>query len=155
MERGFPGWLNSLDNIKPMPGESFNAFKDRAFIAAMNDVFGQIFLENQTEEGVRKQIKRGDFKEAVKLMKAWFERKPEDVETLRMLKAELIARRTEVRAIKAGYARTLRRNRRAKRAAADVRACLACGAPMAGKRAGALTCSTKCRVKVFRAESRS
>jgi hypothetical protein len=79
----------ALDKIEPLPGETYNAFKDRAFIAAMNEVSARLFLENQTEEGVRRRIDRGDFKYAIKLMKAWFERKPEDVETLRTLKAYL------------------------------------------------------------------
>src|SRR6516164_8888738 len=133
--------------IEPLPGETYNTFKDRAFIAAMNDVFGRLFVEAQTEEGVRSRIDRGDFKYAIKLMKAWFERKPEDVETLRSLKAYLREKRVEARAIKAGYARTYRKNKRAKRATEDVRVCAGCGTSLAGKRAGAVTCSTKCRVK--------
>ena len=73
---------------------------------------------------------------------------------LRRLKAELIERRREVRAIKAGYARTYRRNKRDKRVAADVRACVVCQTPLAGKRAGAATCSTRCRVALCRKQSR-
>jgi len=83
-------------------------------------------------------------------MKEWFERKPEDVETLRRLKSYLLEKRTDIRAVKAGYARTYRKNKRAERAASDIRVCVVGEKSLAGKRAGAVTCSTKCRVKRFR-----
>lgn len=123
---------------------------DEAFMKAMNELSAKMFLEEQTEEGVRKRIDRGSFKHAVDLMKDWFRRKPEDVETLRRLKAYLIEKRTERRAVTAGYARTYRKNKRTKREAADTRVCVVCGATMKHKRAGAETCSAKCRVKKCR-----
>ena len=135
-----------VDNLKLMPGKSMDAFWGRA----MNAVFADAFVDEQTEEGVRRRIDRGDFRYAVRLMREWFERKPEDVEVLRGLKAHLLQRRVEVRAIKAGYARTYRRKKRERRVADDVRACVVCSASMAGKRGGAQTCSTKCRVKLHR-----
>jgi hypothetical protein len=137
---------NSLDTIKPMPGESVDAF----WVRALNAVFADAFVEEQTEAGVRKRIARGDFRYAVRLMKAWFERKPEDIEVLRSLKAYLIERRAEVRATRAGYARTYRRKKRERRAAEDVRACVVCGASLAGRRGDAETCSVKCRVTLHR-----
>ena len=136
----------ALANIKPLPGESPDAIMARC----MNAFFADLFVDQQNEEHVRSRIRRGDFSYAISLMKDWFRRKPEDVEILRGLKAYLIQRRAELRAVKAGYARTLRKNRRAKRAAADTRVCAVCGKSMAGKRAKAETCSTKCRVKKFR-----
>ena len=107
-------------------------------------------VDRQNEASVRRYIDKGDLRYAVKLMKEWFERKPEDVEVLRRLKAYLIEKRVEVRAVKAGYARTYRKNKRSKRAASDIRVCVVCEKSLAGKRAGALMCSTKCRVKMFR-----
>ena len=136
----------NLASVQIMPGESVDAFWGRA----LNAVFADAFVEEQTEAGVRKRIERGDFKYAVRLMKDWHQRKPEDIETLRSLKAYLVERRNELRAVRAGYARTYRRKKRAERAETDNRVCAGCGASLAGKRAGALTCSTKCRVKVFR-----
>ena len=136
----------AVANLKPKPGESYDAFMNRAWIA----VFDDLFVSQQNEEHVRSRIKGGDFSYAIRLMKDWFRRRPEDIEVLRSLKAYLLQRRDELRSIKAGYARTYRKNRRAKRAAADVRVCVVCGASMAHKRAGAETCSTKCRVKKCR-----
>ena len=92
---------------------------------ALNKAFSESFLAAQTVEGVRRNIKRANFKHVIELMK-------------------------DVRAIRAGYARTYRGNLRAKRTAADVRACEACGRPLTGKRQGAKTCSTRCRVAVSR-----
>jgi hypothetical protein len=138
----------ALDNIKPIPGESFDAFRNRVHAAMFADIFSTV--DRQNEASVRRYIDKGDLRYAVKLMKEWFERKPEDVEVLRRLKAYLIEKRVEVRAVKAGYARTYRKNKRAKRAASDIRVCVVCEKSLAGKRAGALTCSTKCRVKMFR-----
>ena len=136
----------ALANIKPMPGESREAFLNRGFQA----IFADIFVSQQNEEHVRSRIRRGDFSYAIRLMKDWFRRKPEDVEILRSLKAYLIERRTELRAVKAGYARTLRKNKRAKRTASDTRVCVVCKASMAGKSARAETCSLKCRVQKHR-----
>ena len=119
---------------------------DKAFMQALNEVSAKLFVEEQTEECVRKRIDRNDFAYAIRLLKDWFRRKPDDVETLRGLKAYLLEKRTAYRAENARYARTYRANRRAAREASDVRACVVCGAPLKGKRAGATTCSTKCRV---------
>ena len=117
---------------------------------AMKAAFADLFVDQQNEEHVRSRIKRGDFSYAIRLMKDWFRRKPKDIEVLRGLKAYLIQRRAELRLAKAAYARTLRKNRRAKRAASDTRVCVVCGKSIAHKRAGAETCSPKCRVKKCR-----
>jgi hypothetical protein len=130
-----------------------NPFHDEAFMKAINDAFARHFVEEQTEEGVMKRLDRGDWRYAIKLMKAWFKRKPEDVETLKRLKVRALEVRDRVRATNAGYARTHRQNKRNKRVAADVRTCAVCQAPLAGKRAGAVTCSTRCRVALCRKQS--
>ena len=132
------------------PAEKRMSIADQAFVDGMNKVFAKLFEEEQTIEGVRKRLARKDIPYALKLMKAWFERRPEDVETLKMLKTELLAKREEVRALRARYARTWRGNKRAKRVAADIRTCEVCGSPLAGKRRGAKTCSTRCRVAMSR-----
>lgn len=138
----------AVAEFKPISGECREAqsLLGQAFTAAINS----IFLSQQNEEHVRGRIKRGDFRYAVKLMRAWFFRKQEDIEVLRSLKAYLLQRRVEVRAVKAGYARTFRKNRRAKRAASDMRVCAVCGQPMKHKRAKAAVCSPKCRVQKHR-----
>ena len=135
-----------------LPGETLNDFRTRVYNAAFDALFRNTFstVNEQTEEGVRARIDRGKFKYAIKLMKEWYDRKPEDVDVLRRLKAYYLERRTEVRALKAEYARTYRKSKRAERIAEDVRACVVCRASLAGKRAGAETCSTKCRVKLHR-----
>jgi len=108
----------ALDNIKPIPGESFDAFRNRVHAAMFADIFSTV--DRQNEASVRRYIDKGDLRYAVKLMKEWLERKLEDVEVLRTLKAYLIEKRVEVRAVKAGYARTYCKNKRAKRAASDI-----------------------------------
>lgn len=125
---------------------------DRMWMTALVDIFEKKFEEDQTVEGVRSRLKHGDTKYALKLMLAWFERRPQDVEILKMLKVELLAKRKEVRALRAKYARTHRKNKRERRTASDTRICEGpgCGASLAGKRAGANTCSTRCRVAVHR-----
>lgn len=119
-------------------------------LRGMNHLFARSFFDDQNEAGVRRRIERGDFKYAVKLMKAWFGRKPEDVEILRQLKAEMIEARTKQRDIKALYARRGRAKKRAARAAEDTRLCPVCRTPLAGKRAGATTCGAKCRMAKMR-----
>ena len=130
-----------------------NPFHDDAFLKALNEVSGRLFLKSQTEAGVMKRLKHGNWRSAIKIMKAWYERKPEDVETLKLLKVKVLEVRDKVRATNAGYARTYRQNKRAERVATDARLCVVCQAPLAGKRAGAVTCSTRCRVALCRSEA--
>ena len=42
---------------------------DEAFMRAMNELSAQLFIEEQTEDGVRKRIRRGSFDVAAKLLK--------------------------------------------------------------------------------------
>jgi hypothetical protein len=135
------------DDPGPMlPDETVNQY----MVRGMQHFFGRSFLEDQNEEAVRRRIGRGDFRYAVKLMKAWYRRAPEEVDVLRILKAELLQERARRRIILAGYARTYRRNRRAKRMAADTRSCQMCGGSMSHTRAKAQVCSPKCRVRKCR-----
>ena len=93
-----------------------NPFHDDAFLKALNEVSGRLFLKSQTEAGVMKRLKHGNWRSAIKIMKAWYERKPEDVETLKLLKVKVLEVRDKVRATNP-WCGLYRQNKRAERVA--------------------------------------
>jgi hypothetical protein len=123
-------------------------------LAAMQKAFGAIALASQNEESIRRSIYIGHYEYAMQLMKAWYKREPESIEALRRLKAYMIERRAERRVVFARYARNWRAKKRAQRISSDLRTCAVCSGSMAGKRAEAVTCSTKCRMARSRAAAR-
>ena len=145
--------LEAYDRRKPevgqIPGESLQELMMRG----MGWFFGRSSLEHQNEDDLRRHIKRGNFSHAIKLLKAWHARAPEEIDILRQLKAELQAARTALRAKRAEACRRTRKNRRARAMAADTRTCPVCQGPMKGHRVDAVVCSTRCRMRKSRLKS--
>lgn len=135
------------DGPGPMlPGETFDQFMARG----MQHFFGKMAIASQNVESIKRSIDIGHYDYAVKLMKGWYAREPHQVEVLRGLKAYLLAKRRQRRAMQASWARAHRAKKRKARIAADTRTCNVCGKSMAGKRAKALTCSDACRMRKSR-----
>lgn len=81
-------------------------------------------------------------------------RKPGIAAVANAIRAELNAERQRIKAIAVESSRRSWARKREKRLAADDRVCLSCGSSMRGRRAHAVSCSARCRMRAHRSEGR-